>query len=295
MIASTHDPLTPADLETVLALCRAGQLASAAERLGVAPSTVFRAVQRIERRLAQPLFLRSRSGYRPLELATRLAADAERIEAALEHARAEARQAPDEITGSVRITTTDTLLHGLLAPALPELRRRHPRLDFELTTGHALANLSRREADVALRATRKPPDHLVGRPLGPIHVCVYAARTSGLADLESALERQADWIAPDDALPDHPTVEWRRKHLPRVVPAYRVDSLLTLMDLVGRGLGVGLGPAFLAERRTDLVALTPPLAECETALWLLTHPESRHLRRVAAVSSHLASAIRLSR
>ncbi len=294
MIASTHDLLGPADLETVLALCRAGQLGHAAERLGVAPSTVFRAIQRLERRLGQPLFERSRRGYRPLELATRLAADAERIEAALEHARAEARQAPDEITGSVRITTTDTILHGLLAPALPALRRQHPRLDFELITGNALANLSRREADIALRATRKPPEYLVGRPLGPIPVRVYAARSSSLATLDEACAQGAEWIALDDALPDHPTVAWRRRHLPRVVPAYRVDSLFTLMDLIGRGLGIGLGPAFLAELRGDLVALTPPLPECETALWLLTHPESRHLRRVSAVSGYLAGAIRLA-
>ena len=52
-------------------------------------------------------------------------------------------------------------------------------------------------------------------------------------------------------------------------------------------------PLLLAEVRSDVVRLTEPLDECETDLWLLTHPESRHLRRVAAVYSHLAQAMNM--
>jgi len=66
-----------------------------------------------------------------------------------------------------------------------------------------------------------------------------------------------------------------------------------VMECVALGLGVGAFPIFLAEGRKDLVALTGPLDECQTELWLLTHPEARHLRRVAAVYRHLAEAIAL--
>jgi hypothetical protein len=44
---------------------------------------------------------------------------------------------------------------------------------------------------------------------------------------------------------------------------------------------------------SDLTALTDPLAECETDLWLLAHPESRHLRRVAVVAAGLTQSARL--
>jgi DNA-binding transcriptional LysR family regulator len=67
-----------------------------------------------------------------------------------------------------------------------------------------------------------------------------------------------------------------------------------VMQAVRAGLGVGIVPAFLARREPLLVPLTPPLAECETRLWLLTHPESRHLRRIAVVAAHLADALRLN-
>ena len=102
---------------------------------------------------------------------------------------------------------------------------------------------------------------------------------------------EADWIAPDDALPEHPSVLWRRRHLPKVVPRYRVNSILSVLEMVALGFGVGIAPLFLGEGRQDVVRLAGPLEECETELWLLAHPESRHLRRVAAVYAHLAQAL----
>lgn len=292
-VAATQYRLGAADLETILALVRGGSLAAAAERLGADASTVFRAMQRIERGLGQRLFERSRAGYQALELAQQLAAHAEGVEAALEAARTAAQQRPELVSGSVRITTTDTVLHGLLAPALRALHGTHPRLAFELHTGNQLANLTRRDADIALRATRRPPPHLVGRRIGPIRVALYAARGGTVQDFDQVMAGAVDWIAPDEGLPEHPTVLWRRKHFPKAQPLAGVSSVLTVMELVAQGLGVGLLPVFLAQGRADLLRLTEVIPECETELWLLTHAESRHLRRVAAVYTHLAQSLAL--
>ena len=184
-------------------------------------------------------------------------------------------------------------MHGLLLPALRELTALHARLQLEINAGNELANLSQREADIAIRATKRPPPHLVGRQLGPIRVALYAARPSGrrarsVPDLASAA-----WIAVDDALPEHPSVRWRRRHLPQVVPRMLTNSILSVLDGIAAGLGIGIVPLFLARGRSDLVAISEPLDECETQLWLLTHPESRHLRRISTVASHLAGAIAL--
>lgn len=293
MIARTQYRITPGDLVMVLALVRGGTLAAAGERLAVDASTVFRAVQRIERGLGRPLFERTRSGYLATELASELAEHAERMEAALEAACSAVESTPSQISGSVRITTTDTILHGLVAPALSGLRTVHPLLSFELHTGNELASLTRRDADIAVRATRRPPQHLVGKHLGPIRVAPYVARRKGLRRFTDVEAGAQDWIAPDDALPEHPSVVWRKRHLPKVAPRYRVNSILSVLELVALGLGVGIVPLFLAEGRRDVVRLGEPLEECETQLWLLTHPESRHLRRVGTVYSHLAQAMSL--
>jgi DNA-binding transcriptional LysR family regulator len=291
MTAQTQYRLGAGDLELVLALVRAGSFNGAAERLGVDASTAFRALQRIERGLGQPLFERSRTGCAPLELARALAAQAETVEAALETARSAAQQQPEAVTGTVRLTTTDTILHGLVAPALRTLRERHPRLEYELHTGNELASLTRRDADIAVRATQRPPQHLVGRHVGPIRVALYAAKDAPVRDWAEVVAGGTAWVAPDDALPEHPTVLWRRRRLPKVVPAYRVNSILTVMELIALGLGVGLLPVFLARGRADLRALSEVIDDCQTELWLLAHPESRHLRRVSAVYAHLAQAL----
>jgi DNA-binding transcriptional LysR family regulator len=293
MIAKTQYRMTPGDLEVTLALVRGGTLAAAGERLGVDASTVFRSLQRIERGLGRPLFERTRSGYLATEMATQLAEHAEQMEAALEAARTSVETAPSQISGTVRITTTDTILHGLVAPALHSLRSVHPLLSYELHTGNELASLTRRDADIAVRATKRPPPHLVGKQIGPIRVALYAAKRGGVRRFADVEAGKCDWIAPDDALPEHPSVVWRQRRFPKVAPRYRVNSILSVLELVALGLGVGVVPLFLADGRKDVVRLTEALDECETELWLLTHRESRHLRRVSTVYTHLSQAMNL--
>jgi DNA-binding transcriptional LysR family regulator len=200
MHAETQYRLSAADLEVVLAMARTGTLAAAGDRLGVDASTVFRSLQRIERGIGQSLFARSRTGYLANDLAQSLAERAEQVEAALEDARSAVHAAPDQVSGTVRITTTDTILVGLVAPALQALQAQHPNLTYDLRVSNELASLTRRDADIAVRATRRPPQHLVGKHLGSIRVGLYAGRDRGItyADVEAG---RAPWIAIDDAIP----------------------------------------------------------------------------------------------
>lgn len=291
-IAESQYAFTASDLQLLLALVRGGTLADAAARLGADASTVFRGVQRIEKSLGQRLFERTRQGYLPSDAMVEIARHAERIEAELEAARAAAQGANAEIAGRVRLTTTDSLLRGLVLPCLPALAARHPRLQLDLHTGNELASLNRRDADLALRATAKAPDHLIGRHLGQIRFVPCAARSMPAARRRLALDRH-DWIAPDDAMAEHPSVRWRRKHYPKLAPRHLVDSIVSVADAVKAGLGVGVLPQFMLQQEPQLVALSAPLEGCESGLWLLAHPESRHLRRIAAVYQHLADHIRL--
>ena len=211
-IASAQYVLTAADLTVLLALQRRGTLAVP----GVAyvdSSTVFRTLQRIEKGLKQRLFERARGGYRTTELGAQLARHAERLEAEMEAARALVLAPGDAVSGTVRISTTDTLLHGLLLPALRPLAEQHPLLAFEMSASHELANLSKRDADIALRATSTPPGHVVGKRLGTIRVAVFGRRGEHHDGLATS-----PWIAPDEALPQHQgvlsangtTPRWRR-------------------------------------------------------------------------------------
>ncbi|MGI4893465.1 MAG: LysR family transcriptional regulator, partial [Janthinobacterium lividum] len=261
-------------------------------RLGVDASTVFRSLQRIERGLGQSLFARSRTGYLANELAQSLAERAEQVEAALEDARSAVHAAPDQVSGTVRITTTDTILVGLVAPALKALRAQHPNLTYDLRVSNELASLTRRDADIAVRATRRPPQHLVGKHLGSIRVGLYAGRgcDTTYADVEAG---RVPWIAIDDAIPEHPSVAWRKRHFPKVVPTYFVNSLQIAAEMVAMGSGIAILPVVMAQARSDLVSLRDLQDANQSELWLLTHPESRHLRRIATVYGHLAQVLRM--
>jgi DNA-binding transcriptional LysR family regulator len=291
-IAKPQYPLTAADLQLLLALVRGGTHADAASRLAADASTVFRGVQRIEKSLGQRLFERTRQGYLPTEATLEIARHAERIEAELEAARAAAHGANPEVAGRVRLTTTDSLLRGLVLPCLPALAAQHPLLQFELHAGNELASLNRRDADLALRATARAPEHLVGRHLGQIRFVPCAAGGLPAARRRKALDEH-DWVAPDEAMPEHPSVRWRRKRFPKLAPRHLVDSIVSVADAVMAGLGVGILPHFMLAGEPRLVALAEPLPGCESELWLLAHPESRHLRRIAAVYRHLADHVRL--
>ncbi len=291
-IAVTQYKIDHGDLALVLALVRGGTLARAAELLRVDVSTVFRSLRRLEQALGSVLFEKSRAGYLPNAAAQLLAQQAELAEKALEAARLGLEQGREAVSGTLRLTCTDAVLQGLLLPALARFMPAYPALELELTTSNDFANLSRRDADVALRLTTTPPGHLVGRCLGAVPYVLCAA-ADYLGRQTSRDPARLAWIAPDDFLPNHPSLVWRRQHYPEAQPAYRCNSMLSVSQLVRAGLGVAALPAFLVEEARELVVLEADLPGCSSALWLLTRPDCRALRSVTTLFEELGRHIRL--
>jgi len=293
MLAETHFQVGANDLQIILATVRARTMSDAGKRLGIDGSTVFRAITRLEKGLGQQLFARSRNGSYPTELALKLAQHAERIESELEGARSAVQQSQHGlVAGLVRLTTTDTVLHGLVFPLLAELATAQPLLQFELTTGNDLTSLAKRDADIALRVTLRPPAYLIGKHLGQIRFALFGPATMRAAAApDLAL---CNWVTPDDALPDHSSVLWRKQQYPAVIPRHKVNSILSVTTAIAAGLGIGLIPLFLAQARDDLVQLSDPIDACETQLWLLTHVESRQIPRVSTVYAYLADRLALT-
>ena len=282
--------ITHADLSLVLALERGRSLAKAADLLKVDVSTVFRSIRRLEAALGTALFIKSRRGYLPTDSAQALAEQAERAEQALDAARIALASGEQVVSGTVRLTCTEAVLHSLLLPALADFMPNYPALALELGTSNTFANLSRRDADIALRLTNAPPEHLVGRCLGSTayvicgHPSFKAAITTDLTSVP--------WIAPDDALQDHPTVVWRNQHHPGLHPRYHCSGMSTVAQLVGRGLGVAALPDYMVHGLPGAEALSGALPACDTQLWLLTRPDCRALRSVQTLFEELTPRLR---
>jgi len=278
--------VTLADLELVLALVRGRTLNGAAVRLDVDVSTVFRAIKRIEKDLGEVLFERGRQGYAPTELALELAGYAEQIESRLQEARDAVQRPAEGPSGLLRITTTDTVLHHVLMPILMQFTETCQAVELELLVSPTLASLSSRDADVAIHATRTPPEHLVGVQLGKLQSGLFASRDY-LRRHEDGDVRHMDWIALDDSMQDHPSQKWRHQHYSKVRPRYRVNSAMSVASAVAAGLGVGVVPLVALRNDPQVQMMQGPVAELDTELWCLAHPDARNLQRVKSLFSFL--------
>jgi molybdate transport repressor ModE-like protein len=267
------------DYRLVLAVGRAGSLNGAAKRLGISHATVFRRVNAIERALGVRLFERARDGYALTpagEDATAVAAELEARIADVERRLAGHDERP---AGSVRVATTDTLLFGPLPPLIAAFRQQHPGIVLEFAAGNSLANLSRREADVALRPSADPPGNLIGRRIARVAFAVYAAKRQRHVDPDADA-----WVVPDDSLSHLRLARWiaERGHDSRA--AFRANGLVALRDAAAQGLGLAVLPCYLGDISPGLARVGAPIAELDNELWLLTHPD---LRRVARVRTFL--------
>ncbi|MFZ1492805.1 MAG: LysR family transcriptional regulator, partial [Candidatus Competibacter denitrificans] len=151
------------DYRYFLAIEQAGSVLAAAKRLGVNHTTVLRRIASLEKRLGVRLFERLRTGYTPTAAGEELREVIGRVQQMLINAEHQLAGKDLQLSGIVRIATTDTLSSSLLLPHLGAFRRLHPRIQLQVVSSHQMVNLTHREADVAIRATNHPPDNLLGR------------------------------------------------------------------------------------------------------------------------------------
>ncbi|KWV58365.1 hypothetical protein AS156_34810 [Bradyrhizobium macuxiense] len=278
------------DLRLVLAVTREGSLSGAARRLGVTHSTVFRRLGAIEAAIGTRLFERYRDGYAPTPAGEIAAASAARLEdevLALERKLAGQDLRP---SGPVRITTTDTL-GAILMRHLPGLRAAYSEIEPEITISNTMANLTRREAEIAIRPTPAPPELLVGRRVADIAHAIYGSRAYFGRRNDKDLSAH-DWIGLDDALAGTVIAGWLRENLRAARITCRVDALPALRDAAVAGLGLALLPCYVGDLAPGLRRVTPKTpAEPRSALWLLTHDDLKRTARIRATLDFLAKAL----
>jgi DNA-binding transcriptional LysR family regulator len=280
------------DLRLVLAVLRAGSLKGAATLLRVNVSTVSRRLDALEGELQQVLFDRTPEGTRPTEAATLLVPYAEQMEEAANRAALELEGLEAEPEGLVRITAPPGVAEHFVTPRLPALFRRHPKLRVELSSEVGYADLSRREADLALRASRPTSGDLVAIRLGVADYAVIAApkmirRLGNVREL-----RRSPWITYGSDLDHLPEVAWVLESIPHEQIVLRTNSITAQLEAVRAGIGIKLEVRpFLS--LSGLAELPMP-KRCESIevprgeLWLVGHRALRSVPRVAATWEFLA-------
>jgi len=274
------------DLRHFLAVARHGSTIAAAKALNLSQSTVHRRLAELEKRIGRNVVIRHATGYRLTEFGTELRPWAEQVEKAIGSLERYLVAADETPTGSVRVTCSESIGYRLMqSPLLETFHRRHPGLRVELIMSDHFLDIARGEADVAIRAGVPNEEALVGRKIADVPWALYCSR--GYLERHGRVERVEDIaghsvIGFDGDISDHHAAKWLRSVAPDARVVARSNTVPGLLMTVKSGAGLAPLPVPLAVRETDLVSVLGPLPALYSPIYLLTHPDLRHMPRVRA-------------
>ena len=281
------------DLQIISAIAETGTLSGAGRQLGVSHATVFRRLTNLENQPGVTLFERSRTGYTPSTAGEDLFSVARRVQADITGAERRLAGKDLKLSGAIRVTTTDTLFAGLLAKPFDTFCADYPDIKLEVVISNQVHSLSKREADIAIRPTGKPPETLVGRKIGVILQSVYGQRQYWQNE-RVPLHRLTGhpWIGPDNHMGNRALEAWMAQNGLNEFCRYRVDSMLGMQAATRSGPAVAVLPDYLGDYDPELCRLTDSIGELATPLWILTHPDLRRVKRIREFTQVIGECLR---
>lgn len=274
------------DLEVVLAICRTGSLSGAGRLLGNNHSTVFRRINAIEKRLSVRLFERLPTGYEMTEAGEAAMHYAERIESEVSAFEMDVFGRDLQLHGKIRIGMGEVLANLVFPPLLAEFQRSNPGVSIDVVASVENSDLSRREVDIAIRATHKPPQSSVGRFVGNFDFAVYASPSY----LDRAGERELkdhDWAVPYVVMDWLVPMIWKDREEAYKRCAFTSNSVQASIEATAAGMGLSVIAAAFAENDERLVRITGPMSHLTRQLWILMHPDLRRNARITALTRFL--------
>jgi DNA-binding transcriptional LysR family regulator len=301
-LGRTGDPCTPIraivhhvnwdDLRVFVAVARTARISVAARELGVEHTTVGRRLAALERDLGVSLFHRTAGGYRLTPHGERALRSALAMEQAALAVGARAREETEVQSGRVRVAMLDELAAHWLAYHLPALRVRHPGLELELLTGIMPLDLSRGEADLAVRTPRPRKAGLAAVRLGRTAMALYASNRLLAGEpmyvVDTASLRGHALLVFTSPYRALQSASWLQPVLREAPIAMRANSTHALLGAARAGAGIAVLPRIVARRYADLVSVSDDLHVGEH--WLVTHPELRRDPKVRAIADFLKQA-----
>jgi DNA-binding transcriptional LysR family regulator len=287
------------DLKYFLAVARSGSTLKAAKAVGVSQSTVHRRLAELERRIGLRLVHRHPTGYRLTEIGQTLLPAAASVEDAMSAFQRQAQSVKSELVGVVRLTCPEPIVPRILESGLIEsFQARHPGLRIEFVTSDQYLDITKGEADIALRSGEPSDDRLIGRKIAVSTWAVYASkayierrgRPSATSDLGAH-----SLIGFEGSMQHHRAMLWLTDTLGEMSFVGKANSVLGVLNLVRAGLGIGALPTTIADSEETLVQVLPPVPELARAWYLLCHPELRTAPRVAAFIDFASEQIALLR
>jgi DNA-binding transcriptional LysR family regulator len=280
------------EVRVFLAVARAGRISHAARALGVEHTTVGRRLAAFEAALGAQLFYKTAGGYRLTLQGESALGNAEAMERAALGLGARVRESAGAVAGRVRLALLDEVASHWLALHLVPFRERYPAIDLQVVTGIQALDLSRGEADLAIRTPRPRQPGLSALRLSKNATGLYAAR-------EFLRGKRLRVTSADDArglplllyLPEFHALQeaaWFQPVLAAARVVLRTNSTHTLLGAARAGAGLVVLPRLVARHYDELVSVSDDTASGD--LWLVGHSESRRDPKLRATSEFLKRA-----
>lgn len=279
------------DLRVFLALAREGSIRAAAVRLSVSHSTVVRRIEALETSLRVRLFERLPMGYTLTPVGEAMLKQAEKVENAVHGLELSVIGQDTKLSGKIRVTTASNfMLEELITPHLQQFKLIYPDIDIEINTSYDVIDLAKREADVAIRYMKSPPEYLVGHCLPSFHVSYYASHEYLAQHDLKADPPTANWIGMDE-IASFPTSRWLRDSPYPHIPVRWCLPLMSLKAAAKAGLGMVVLPCFVGDKDPQLQRVPPEKVVPYSPGWVLTLDDLRTTERVRVFVAFIAKAI----
>lgn len=263
------------DLQTVLALGRAGTMKGAAQVLGVSETTVSRRIQKISRGDVAQLFSRDGQRWLPSKLGMQLIGFAETVEKQILEADAVFDTRRSGVTGELRLSSISFVNTYFIGPRIIEFQRDHPDLLISLEASDDRVSLAYREADVALRLARPSEGRLIGKRIARIPIAAAVRRGVN----------PARWVGLSETLDWTPEMQLGQRHYGKK-PFFRIDSFDGILQIIIASDYGGIVPTCMLQRRkTDVVTISAPV---DRELWLTYHEDLRNSAKIRALIDWLS-------
>jgi DNA-binding transcriptional LysR family regulator len=278
-----------------LAVLRLGSLSAAGRSLGLTQPTVGRHIALLQEFFGgRVLFTRSPAGLLPTAAAFELRPHAEAMAAA---AAAFVRMGStnlEETAGVVRLAAADVMGVEVLPAILSEFRFKHPSTVIELSLSNEMADLLRRDADIAVRMVRPAQKALLAKRAGVVALGFHAHRR--YLERHGFPERLEDLshhtlIGFDRTLPFAKLLQAVPLPVSRELFSFRCDNDLAQMAALRAGFGVGICQTALARRDPDLLPLLGKQFKVEMEIWIVMHNDLKRSARMRLMFDHLATSL----
>lgn len=286
------------DLRYFLAVARAGSLSGAGEALRVSPSTVSRRLSQLENALQVSLFAHHQTGYILTDDGFDLLAYAEQVEASITSLEMNVVGRDRQPEGLVKLATAENLANYVIIPELDNFKTAFPKIVLEISTGISSVNLTRRDADLAVRLLRPTQGNVNIRKLGTQKFGLYASTI--YLDRRKQFENPARYdedafIVWGEEFSHLPMAPWLERMLAGRPPALITHSLYAQAAAAKAGIGLAVLPCFLGETLPELERMPFEGDMIEQEIWLVTHRDLAASARVRAVSEFLVELFKRNR